>query len=762
MEVEEETEFTPRAYQDELLNIAIRNNTILYLPTGSGKTYIAVMLIKELAAQVTSAYETGAKRTIFLVNTVNLVEQQANYLEKFTNLIIGRYSGESRCDFWEKSEWEAEISKNQVLVMTAQILVNIIQHGYFDLERCNLLIFDECHHAVDDHPMRMVMQNFENIDKENVPRVLGLTATLLNRNVKPVSVIEEVKLLEQTYQSRVATVQSLDAVYGHSTNPKEVSIKYSEYERLETAALVVRMIENLQQNVSYIRFVKRMDHPKKESCVLIEAPNAVTKIKNTLQDIIDHVDKCGLYGCSKAILSHIVQFERFRKHAQDEDMHRTMQIIITSLTATLKTIEDHMASEKDLLKKIIKFSSNEVIKLIDVLIDFQNRVMEGTAKPLCCIIFVTKRFTAKILYHIFKNLKKCHPRFDFINPEFMVGFNSNPYNDTRELVFERKQNLQVLDHFKQKQVNVLFSTNVIEEGIDVPECTLVIMFDIPQNYRSYIQSKGRARHKDSQYVLMYSPEMAVKFLPKLKQYREVEIILQDMLIQTERLGPTQEEIEQNLYCHDIEPFIVESTGAKVSMTSSVALVNRYCLSLPQDMFTQLTPLWYRCLINKSNLQESNTYKVVLEMPIVSKLRDEIHSPYMKSLKDAKRGAALYAIRKLYEIGELNDNLLPNSKEKVLENVNYLFSHWSEDDNNNILKCSTKIKAGSKSMKRRYLKKCPSVLTQCCPKSTDDIVYLHIIEFTPKYSKPSGINACHTMFYELINSKNTYGITCIYS
>lgn len=237
---------------------------------------------------------------------------------------------------------------------------------------------------------------------------------------------------------------------------------------------------------------------------------------------------------------------------------------------------------------------------------------------------MTKRFTAKVLYHIFKNLRNCDPRFEFINPEFMVGFNSNPFNDTRELVFERKQNLQVLDHFKQKQVNVLFSTNVIEEGIDVPECTLVIMFDIPLNYRSYIQSKGRARHKDSQYVLMYSHEVADKFLPKLKQYRDVERILQDMVIQTERSGPSQEEIEKNLYYHDIEPFIIESTGARVSMTSAVALVNRYCLSLPQDMFTTLTPLWYRCLINKSTLQESQTYKVVLEMPIVSKLREEIH------------------------------------------------------------------------------------------------------------------------------------------
>lgn len=137
------------------------------------------------------------------------------------------------------------------------------------------------------------------------------------------------------------------------------------------------MIENLQNNVLDIQFLKRTNHPKKEACVLIEAPNAASKIKNTLQDIIDHIDICGLYGCSKAILSHIVQFERFRKHAQDEDMHRTMQIIITGLTATLKLVEDHMASERDVLKKIFKFSSNEVIKLIDVLFDFQAKVMEG-------------------------------------------------------------------------------------------------------------------------------------------------------------------------------------------------------------------------------------------------------------------------------------------------------------------------------------------------------------------------------------------------
>jgi len=41
-------EFIPRDYQLQLLEDVKKANTILYLPTGSGKTYIATMLIKEL------------------------------------------------------------------------------------------------------------------------------------------------------------------------------------------------------------------------------------------------------------------------------------------------------------------------------------------------------------------------------------------------------------------------------------------------------------------------------------------------------------------------------------------------------------------------------------------------------------------------------------------------------------------------------------------------------------------------------------------
>lgn len=51
------------------------------------------------------------------------------------------------------------------------------------LERINLIVFDECHRAVSNHPMRQIMQQFKFCSKDQ-PRVLAMSATLLNANIK--------------------------------------------------------------------------------------------------------------------------------------------------------------------------------------------------------------------------------------------------------------------------------------------------------------------------------------------------------------------------------------------------------------------------------------------------------------------------------------------------------------------------------------------------------------------------------------------------
>uniref|UniRef100_A0AC11DNE3 Dicer 1, ribonuclease III n=1 Tax=Ovis aries TaxID=9940 RepID=A0AC11DNE3_SHEEP len=63
--------YTPRKYQVELLEAALDHNTIVCLNTGSGKTFIAVLLTKELSYQIRGDFNRSGRRTVFLVNSGN-------------------------------------------------------------------------------------------------------------------------------------------------------------------------------------------------------------------------------------------------------------------------------------------------------------------------------------------------------------------------------------------------------------------------------------------------------------------------------------------------------------------------------------------------------------------------------------------------------------------------------------------------------------------------------------------------------------------
>lgn len=79
------------------------------------------------------------------------------------------------------------------------------------MNQFNLIIFDECHHGVEDQVMRQIMKFFQNVVDQ--PRVVGLTATLLNKNCIIQNVMSEIKELEVTYQSRIATASDLNKVF---------------------------------------------------------------------------------------------------------------------------------------------------------------------------------------------------------------------------------------------------------------------------------------------------------------------------------------------------------------------------------------------------------------------------------------------------------------------------------------------------------------------------------------------------------------------
>jgi len=68
----------------------------------------------------------------------------------------------------------------------------------------------------------------------------------------------------------------------------------------------------------------------------------------------------------------------------------------------------------------------------------------------------------------------------------------------------QKQQLEILEQFKRGQYNVLVSTNVGEEGLDIAECDLVVFYDVVASEIRFIQRKGRtARHREGKVIILY-------------------------------------------------------------------------------------------------------------------------------------------------------------------------------------------------------------------------------------------------------------------
>ncbi|KAL6134902.1 hypothetical protein ACLB2K_067130 [Fragaria x ananassa] len=144
-----------RSYQLEALDAAIKCNTIVFLETGSGKTLIAIMLLRSYSHMLR---KPSPFISIFLVPQVPMVKQQADAVKMHTDLSVGVYWGDIGVDFWDADMWKQEIEKYEVLVMTPTILLNNLRHSFFKLSMIKVLIMDECQHARGNHPYACIMK----------------------------------------------------------------------------------------------------------------------------------------------------------------------------------------------------------------------------------------------------------------------------------------------------------------------------------------------------------------------------------------------------------------------------------------------------------------------------------------------------------------------------------------------------------------------------------------------------------------------------
>lgn len=282
--------------------------------------------------------------------------------------------------------------------------------------------------------------------------------------------------------------------------------------------------------ITYLKKIVPKIDPKKpplHSLKQLMPTKSFGPLINLIMDLQIHIKMLGMFGGLKALNAHIVQLERVKRNCQELVTCDVIEYVITKYTEIAKLFKNKMKWHSP-CDQVQMFSSEQVIQLIDIV----REASSNEDKPPCALIFVQRRFTAKILYQILMTLKESDPEFSLINPNYIVGFVSDPFNQTREGLYIAKMNRKVLKQFEDRKVNILVATNVLEEGIDIPTCTLVVRFDKPMDYRAYIQSKGRARHKESQFFVLVGREEIYKFSDKYRTFQQVEQTLINVSMDT--------------------------------------------------------------------------------------------------------------------------------------------------------------------------------------------------------------------------------------
>ena len=160
-----------RPYQTRIIEEVIGKNSLVVLPTGAGKTLIAVLAIaNEFERRAASA--SSSLKAVFFVPTCLLVEQQANAIrERLCHLKIAEFMGGKKL-----------VEDFDILVSTPKaFLVAQTSHESIQWRNFVIIVFDEVHHVLKDHPYRKIAQRINSARLKDIQlemQVVGLTASL--------------------------------------------------------------------------------------------------------------------------------------------------------------------------------------------------------------------------------------------------------------------------------------------------------------------------------------------------------------------------------------------------------------------------------------------------------------------------------------------------------------------------------------------------------------------------------------------------------
>lgn len=450
----------PRGYQQKIFETCTKKNCLVVLPTGLGKTLIALMLtIKRMK-------EFPGEKVVFLAPTKPLAEQHLNSFKKHLpelfgemQLFTGMVNAKERKKIWQTAD---------IIFSTPQCVANDLRNNLYSLQEVCLFVEDEAHRCIKNYDYNYVAQQYQK--QAQHPKILGLTAspgseTLKIKDICKNLFIEEVELRTRESEDVKQYLQELKF--------EKVMINFpAEFEEMKQVLLKIfnRYIEELKSR-------KVLWGPASKTGLI----HLQKKISATLSRGNRNFNyMLGASACAQAIkIQHALElletqtlssFNKYLKNLFEQATRKQSKGVI-KLVAKPEFNFIYMMSNELLAKKIEHPKIKNLAKIVK-----QEKIKNNKIK---IIVFTQFRDTAKVIAKKLNELKG-------IKAKVFVG-----QAKKKDSGLSQKEQKQIIKEFSLGEINVLCATCIAEEGLDIPEVNAVIFYEpIPSAIRA-IQRAGR-------------------------------------------------------------------------------------------------------------------------------------------------------------------------------------------------------------------------------------------------------------------------------
>ncbi|HZD42664.1 MAG TPA: DEAD/DEAH box helicase, partial [Methanomicrobiales archaeon] len=445
-----------RQYQLSLALRALDGNTMIVLPTGLGKTAIALLV-------AASRLYTEGGRVLFLAPTKPLVEQHLRFFERFlvprdgSSMKYAMFTGET-----PPEERKAAWMEASVCFATPQVIKNDIIAGRYGLQDVTLMIVDECHRAVGNYAYVYLAKRY--LEGARSPLLLAITASPGGDKARIREVCENLGI--QIVETRTEEDPDVSP-YVHERELQIVNVDLPAELGLAVMDLN-ELIESRLQNLKRLNFTV----PKRERLSM----RALEVLNAQIQKRIGERDRSAFLAASLYAECMKIRHAIALAEAQGS----------TALTRYLEKLSSEAASGGG-SKASLRLSRDPVFHRLLV----RSQEWKGELHPKLgitrhlvqeqfeaspdsrIIIFATYRDTVQLLVdYLNRNGIPCR-RF--------VG----QATKDQEKGLSQKMQIDILKRFREGEFRVLIATSVGEEGLDVPSTDMVIFYEaVPSEIRS--------------------------------------------------------------------------------------------------------------------------------------------------------------------------------------------------------------------------------------------------------------------------------------